>query len=326
VNFILLFAGQRRGKEWKRVLLYERKHLKSSNYRKEVVSLPNKGFPPFRFLVIAGLRLKALLCAPFRKRSIEKRAGLTVEAAVVLPVFLVCMLAVLHILNVYNCAERLSAAIAQTAEEMSIGAYSSEYHETDSLLGVVLSSVYASGRVAMAAGDTSSIKNGQFLLSRFLEEDDLIDLVMTWQIRSPVGMVSIPGVFFVQRGAVRGWTGREGSGGEEAASGEDQDHTTVYVAENGTVYHRDLNCTHIKLSIMPVSKEEAKKLRNVYREKYHPCEICGKKASGTVYITTDGNRYHASLECSGLKRTIHEMTLSDAGNLKPCSRCGGIHN
>lgn len=254
-------------------------------------------------------------------------ASLTVEAAVTLPVFLICMLAVLHFLNVYNCAARLSAAIAQTSEEMAVGAYASEYYDAGSLPAVVLSSAYATGRVYAAAGDTSPIRNGVFLLSGFLEEDDMIDLVMTWQVASPVGMVTIPGTIFIQRGAVRGWTGREGSEGSEAHSNsDDHDHTTVYVAENGVVYHRDPNCTHIRLTIMPVSKDEAKNLRNVYREKYHPCEICGRKASGTVYITTDGNRYHSSLECSGLKRTIHETTLDQAGNLRPCSKCGGIHS
>jgi len=177
----------------------------------------------------------------------------------------------------------------------------------------------------MLAGDTSPIKNGNFLLSGFLQEDDLIDIVMTWQVRNVTGLVNIPGSVFIQRGAVRGWTGREGSSGESAGGGHDHDHTTVYVAENGTVYHLDPNCTHIKLKIMTTTKEEAKKKRNAYREKYHPCEICGRKASGTVYITPDGNRYHSSLECSGLKRTIHEVQLGQTGDLKPCSRCGNVH-
>ena len=252
-------------------------------------------------------------------------ASLTVEAAIALPVFFVCMAAVLHLLNVYHCAQRLGASISQTAEEMAIGAYTTEYYEKDSLLGVVLSSAYAAGRVNAQAGDISAIRHGNFLLSRFLEEDDLVDIVMTWQIRSPVGMIRMPGSVFLQRGAVRGWTGRSGSGGEEEQHDHDHDHTTVYVAENGVVYHTDPNCTHIRLSILPTTLDQAKTLRNVYREKYKPCEICGRHASGTVYITTDGNRYHTSLECSGLKRTVHTRDMHDVGNLRPCSKCGKKH-
>ena len=258
--------------------------------------------------------------SPAGKRS---RAALTVEAAIVLPVFLLCMIAVLQHINVYRCAARLGAALAQTGEEMAIGAYATEYGEKDSLLGVVLSSAYGAGRVNMLAGDTSAIKNDNFLLSSFLEKDDLVDLVMTYQVRNIAGMVQIPNSFWIQRGCVRGWTGREGSSGERKGDDEGHNHEKVYVTENGTVYHRDANCTHIKLNIIKVSKEEAEALRNVYREKYHPCEHCGRHAGDTVYITSDGNRYHSSLDCPGLKRTVREVGLDDVGELRPCSRCGG---
>jgi len=42
------------------------------------------------------------------------------------------------------------------------------------------------------------------------------------------------------------------------------------------------------------------------------------------YITLTGNRYHQSLECSGLKRTIKTMPRSEAErHYKMCQRCGG---
>ena len=292
--------------------------------RKDSFSLPNPEHPEGASGLWHRFRktIKALVSAPQKSRY-ARTASLTAEAAITLPVFFLCMACVLQLLNVYLCAGKLSASITQTAEEMAIGAYSSEYFEKDTLLGVVLSSAYASGRVHEMAGDISAVKNESFLLSGFLRDGDLIDIVMTWQVRNAVGLVRMPGSVFVQRGAVRGWTGREGSSGETDHDGHEHDHTTVYVAENGTVYHRDSNCTHIRLAIIPTEKEKVKDLRNVYREKYHPCEICGKKASGTVYITTDGNRYHSTLECSGLKRTVHKKELGDVGDLRPCSRCGG---
>ncbi len=284
---------------------------------KEAISLPNQKNSSFWNRSFRSANGKASFFTP-------SKASLTVEAAVALPVFLICVIAVMHFLNVYHCAVRLESAIAQTAEEMATAAYTTEYYEKDSLLGVVLSSAYAAGMVNARAGDTSAIKNGNFLLSSFLEREDLVDIVMTWQVKSPVGMVKMPWSVFALRGAVRGWTGRSGSGGESGETlDDDHDHTTVYVAENGVVYHTDRNCTHIHLSIMPTTLEQAKTLRNVYREKYKPCEKCGKHASGTVYITTDGDRYHSSLECSGLKRTVHTMHLDEVGDLRPCSKCGG---
>jgi len=245
-----------------------------------------------------------------------------VEAAVVLPVFLLCMCTLLQYMNVYNCASRLAAALAQTGEEMAIGAYTTEYTEKDSLLGVVLSSAYGAARVNMLAGDTSAIRHDNFLLSSFLEKDDMVDLVMTYQVRGIASMIRIPGSVWIQRGCVRGWTGRKGSSGEKPDD-KKHAHETVYVTENGKVYHRDLNCTHIHLHIMQVKKTEAEKLRNINGEKYHMCKNCGRHAGDTVYITSDGDRYHSSLDCAGLKRTVREADLSELGDMRPCSRCGG---
>ena len=256
-------------------------------------------------------------------RTLARRAALTVEAAVVLPVFLLCMTVLMQYVNVYRNAASLGAALAQTGEEMAIGAYTTEYMEEDSILGIVLSAAYGAGRTYALAGKTDAIVHDNFVLSSFLEKEDLVDLVMTYQVRKPTGLVKIPGSVWIQRGCVRGWTGREGSSGKKDEKEDEHAHQTVYVTEHGSVYHKDENCTHIHLHIMQVSLEEASKLRNVNREKYYPCEFCGHRAQGTVYITSDGNRYHSSLECHGLKRTVHEMDISEVGDLRPCSRCGG---
>ncbi|MBD8948918.1 MAG: pilus assembly protein, partial [Blautia obeum] len=60
-------------------------------------------------------------------------------------------------------------------------------------------------------------------------------------------------------------------------------------------------------------------LRNKSGEKYHACERCRAGSAGSVYITGEGNRYHGSLSCSGLKRTVEEVLQKDCG-LRPCSK------
>jgi hypothetical protein len=77
------------------------------------------------------------------------------------------------------------------------------------------------------------------------------------------------------------------------------------------------------LSIREVDSEALGTLRNRSGEIYHACEYCGGGEMGScVYITNEGNRYHNSLSCSGLKRTVTEITRADAKNMKPCSKCG----
>ena len=250
------------------------------------------------------------------------RASMTVEAAAALPIFFFCMIALLSVGRTYQSAMKLSSALTQAAEEMAIGAYASEYVDMDPLPGTVLSTAWATGRVLGLAGETPGIKNKNLLLSSVMQEQDMIRLRLTWQMRL-FAPVPAPGRVFCQTGCVRGWTGRKGSGGTEETETAEGDAQTVYVTETGTVYHRDPNCTHIHLSISSVGKDEAQAMRNRYGARYHACEKCGRYAGSTVYITTDGNRYHSSLDCPGLKRTVHEVTMDEAGHLRPCSKCGG---
>ena len=53
-------------------------------------------------------------------------------------------------------------------------------------------------------------------------------------------------------------------------------------------------------------------MRNTYGAKYYPCESCSRNQNpaGCVYITSTGNRYHNQETCSGLKRTIRLVKLS----------------
>lgn len=95
-----------------------------------------------------------------------------------------------------------------------------------------------------------------------------------------------------------------------------------YITDYESVYHTKSDCTHLKLSIRMVSLENAMSQLNQNYERYTKCEKCAvnKNVPGNVYITDEGNRYHTSLSCPGLKRTVY--TVTDVQGLYPCSRCG----
>ena len=81
------------------------------------------------------------------------------------------------------------------------------------------------------------------------------------------------------------------------------------------------SCTHLTLSITLAGRDEVEGLRNASGGRYSPCEKCGGDGSGIVYVTNEGDRYHNTIECSGLKRTVRCVPLSEAGGRSPCSRC-----
>jgi len=232
---------------------------------------------------------------------------------------------VLHYAVVMRSAAEFSNGLCTAAQDLAIAAYKDEYGDASSVIRGVLSAGYVRQKVLSGAGDGGAVKDVSFLFSSFLEEDDRIRLVMNYHVNPPLSLFSLPFNFFRQNVVVRGWTGREGSaatgGTAEAEADEDPDQI-VYVTEHGTVFHTDPYCTHLALSIQTVDLDTVGERRNTDGEKYRPCEHCGGNCSGTVYITKDGNRYHSSLECQGLKRTVSEVRRGTASEtLRPCSRC-----
>ena len=105
--------------------------------------------------------------------------------------------------------------------------------------------------------------------------------------------------------------------------GNEESKEKVFVTAHGTVYHKSLKCTHLRLSVEQTTVTQAEARRNRYGAKYYACSCCKSGVGAAVYITDTGNRYHARLSCSGLKRTIREIPLSEAGKRKACSKCGG---
>ena len=100
--------------------------------------------------------------------------------------------------------------------------------------------------------------------------------------------------------------------------------TYVYVTPEGSVYHLYADCTHLNLSIQKVTFMKAKTSKNEYGENYTKCEICKEVFENMVYITYEGNRYHAQRNCSGLKRTIRQVPFGEVENRRCCIRCAVV--
>lgn len=97
--------------------------------------------------------------------------------------------------------------------------------------------------------------------------------------------------------------------------------TYVYITPDGSVYHLYSDCTHLDLSIQRVSMVVARLSQNEYGEKYRECELCDEAFGAMVYITSEGDCYHSERSCSGLKRTIRQVPLSEAEERSCCIRC-----
>lgn len=305
---------------WKKRILKITHESKQSAKQSIICNLCRKEvFSPRKISILQSIR--TFFSAPLK-------GSLTVEAACVLPLFLFVMITALQYGVLMNTSVRFGTAMAETGKQMALAAYLSKYGGDIGKAGEIavgaLTASYAYSKVKEQIGDTSAVKNANMALSSFLKENEMIDLVLTYQIRTPVASVKLPGNFFIQRACVRAWTGRLGrTHGTGTGDGENSTGTHVYVTATGKVFHKDENCTHLKLSVQEVSRQSLDNLRNEGGGIYHACESCGSHAGDSVYITDHGNRYHSTLTCSGLKRTVKQVQADDTAGMRACSKCGG---
>ncbi len=249
------------------------------------------------------------------------QGSLTLESAIVVPLFLFALFAILYIGESLLLYVNIECALHQSVKEMSQAAYSYEGGTGASLIGAA----YVKEKVIHNVGkdylNRSPIRGGanglNFYHTKILDNGN-VDLIVTYYIHIPYSFLGIADYLVTQRVMAHGWIGYTGID----IKYENNDEIIVYVTPHGTVYHKNRNCTHIQLSIQPYLKKDIEEKRNESGGKYYPCERCGSHSKDIIYITDTGDRYHSTVTCSGLKREIIEVPLSQVGKRNPCSRCG----
>lgn len=246
--------------------------------------------------------------------SASFRGSVSIEAALVIPIFFFAVCCLCYLLEIMAIQSYVHSALHNAGRE-------------------VAKEIYVNPFVSPAQVESHMIENiGSERLERSIVEGGSAGLDASGTVASPTtGVVQmhvkyrilLPIRFFGRLGMVcedgfriKGWNGYQKEG--MFTPRED----IVYITETGMVYHKDYHCTHLDLSIQMATKSQVKTMRNEVGEKYHVCERCGISAGNRVYITKQGNRYHSSLGCSGLKRKIYAIPKSEVMGKGACSRCG----
>lgn len=214
---------------------------------------------------------------------IFKKASLTVEASVILPLFLLGMVTLTGLMDLCRVQTEQSAKLSQRAKTLSMYAYTAQEYFPN----------------------------------------NMVDLYQTYDYELPVTLFPMPSIKLALRARVHTWTGRSETGGSGNPGQTGSGNELVYVTENGEVYHTSSSCTYLDLSVYSVQESELSGLRNEYGSRYHSCEKCGSGSySGdTYYVTEKGEKYHCSASCSGLTRNVKLVPLSDVEGVHICSRC-----
>ncbi|MDE6712352.1 MAG: pilus assembly protein [Lachnospiraceae bacterium] len=278
----------------------------------------------------------------------KKYSGsLTLEAAILLPLFLFLMITILSLMDMLYFYGILEQRLHQIAKKMAVYAPAAELTEevlagntSDSEMNIdsgeiseiaatILGDQYVKNNLIKgsmllelrSSGVVGKSEGLDFLYSRIMTEGDVIDLVVSYKIEPRNNFFFLPAYSVLNRCRVRAWTGYEVA----SDSANDTRERMVYITETGTVFHLTKTCTYLDLSIRPVVNDELDLCRNQSGGIYAACELCGDGDAEIYFITDYGECYHTSLTCSGLRRTITEVPISQVGDKSACSRCGTGH-
>ena len=290
--------------------------------------------------IIEKTSLPSFLKRIIRGTGKKVTAGMTVEAALVLPLFLFFFINLGSSIEMIRLHGNLQMGLWNVGNKMcvygSMADGEGKREVSGELADVALTYSYVKNQMVAYCGkeylDNSPLTEGaaglQFWESRVTAQkiqtpEDTIDILMTYEVGPWLKIPYVKPFRMSNRYYGRLWTGYGIA--QDGQQRSDQD--MVYVTENREVYHESMECTHLKLSIQLIHMENLATARNQYDRRYTACSKCAKKGfpkNSEIYICDEGDYYHYNKNCPGLTRIISTITRQQAReeNLRPCSRCG----
>ena len=262
----------------------------------------------------------------------NNKGSITIEAAIALPIYIFAIIILVSIIEMLRGYQDVETDLHRAGRELAV------YEGVGDCLGIIddedinsaaakiLEDGYASSIVISNLNNNNQavdyIENGTAgicFMGNLLsdnKDDDIIELTATYKLSPKVNFFGLAGISTSNQLRAHIWNGYELETNED-----ENEERMVYITQTGRVYHLTSTCTHINLSIMPIEYDLVSEATNEYGSHYRRCDICGGGSSGTVFITRDGDCYHASLTCSGLKRMVEEIPISQVGDRPCCQRC-----
>ncbi len=211
-----------------------------------------------------------------------KNASFTVEAALILPFFLLICLTIFGMLNFYSLYVSESVALKDRAEKTAVYAYESD---------------------------------------RSPDSDGYLTLTKPVNYKVPYSPVPLPALEVPCFARVHIWCGYLGSGfGFDSNTDSEMVYVTDYESVYHTdpsCSHLDLHIFTKSLS----EARKSRNIDGARYHPCEKC-IRKAGANPQVYLSERGTAYHNNLECSGLKRNVRLVEKSEVSGLRLCSRCG----
>lgn len=264
------------------------------------------------------------------------QASMTVEASLVLPLFLLFFLTLGSSMEMLRFHGRLAMALWNVGRETSLYGTALDVLQKDreeqgrqeaadlweTVGNLAFSQGYVRGKVEERLGkeylQEAPVANGaaglRYWGGSILNQEDLVEIVVSYQVEPKWTVQGFRGFWMENHYYGRLWTGFEIKETENAL---------FYLAENAEVFHRSAECSHVKLNPEEIHTVTLANARNADGSRYRACSLCAKGTMPEkIWISPEGECYHYVRECPGLKRTIRVVTWEVAKKYRPCSKCG----
>lgn len=267
-----------------------------------------------------------------KKWQKQEEASVTVEASLVLPVFVFAVLFFLYFFQFLYLQDVVQSSMTEAGKFIARYGDMADAKEWSAVTkGILLKQKLYQELDKISIGEDyiiGGIEGISLITSEILEEESKIELVAMYRLQFPIPFWGEKTTLVTQKVKTRAFVGQamKRVGGADTDTDDEElgvGELLVYVTENGRVYHTSTECTHLRLSISGIRAEEVENARNENGSRYKNCDKCveNHRLEETVYITREGECCHNSLSCSGLKRTVYTISYLEVAGMKKCTRC-----
>ncbi len=242
-------------------------------------------------------------------RKLGREGSYIVEAAVVIPVFVLAVMMLIGILPIIRTCEGI---MYSASEELRMEMAKSSFRSNPVALPIA-----AELRMKKENPDASGIRIVSYRYRiRSGRTKDVICLKVRAVFRKTCGLGLYGDVRFL--GGIKG-RAFTGAYYHEEESGEDDE--TVYIFPHRGYSYHNAGCTFVRKGCRQVF------LTYDLKKRYRACPNCHAKESATgsaVFIFPYGEAYHTS-ECSAVEHYYRTVRKSEAvrDGYRPCGKCGG---
>lgn len=251
---------------------------------------------------------------------IKYRASLSMEASLVLPLFLFYMMSLLYTLEIVRFQSDVAEALREEAIRTGFAAYGECYggfiriddEKIEQKIKDYLGEQFLP--YLCIAGEDMGVS---VQVDRHVMGKDNRRLQVNYTIKPFISIIPIDNNTVTDFVMVHDWTGYQ----KEEWNGTDISGIYVFITPTGKKYHFADDCTYLRVKLRAVNKDNVQDFRNGNGEIYSPCKECGKNFNNIVYLTEWGDCYHSKAGCQSIKRNVQMIPLSKVGNRTACSKC-----